>query len=453
MRDPLTNRLIFTSWWPLALSWLFMSLEFPALVAVISRMPDSTINLAAFGGVVFPIALFIEAPIMMFLPASTALCRHSQRYRLVRKMVLLSVVGLTAVHILVCVPPVFNFITDVVFGVPKELKEPAWLGLVLIIPWTGAIAIRRFYQGILIRSGRSRLIGMGTFIRFLCTFSTLMLGFSFLEIHAAAVAALSLSVGAVAEGFFAWAVSRSSVHKLLDVKARKNDLLSVGDFFRFYVPLAMSTILFLCTSPIASASMARMPLTISSLAVWPALNGFLFLFRSFGIAMKEVVISLSSDNEASLKLLRFSLVVGSCASGALFLIAVSPLSSLLFEGLYALKPDLAELGQSTLVLLAPIPFLAGLVSWYMGEFTVREETRKITFGVLVFVVVMSIVLMSGIAAGDFPGIMVFAVAMLAAHCAQLLFFWYSFKSSDPIKRDQAIAAQALGDDQAELGQP
>jgi hypothetical protein len=53
-------RKIFATWWPLAASWILMSLELPALSAVIARLPNPDINLAAYGGVVFPLALIFE---------------------------------------------------------------------------------------------------------------------------------------------------------------------------------------------------------------------------------------------------------------------------------------------------------------------------------------------------------------------------------------------------------
>jgi len=36
----------------------------PLLSAVIARLPDPKVHLAAYGGVVFPLALIIEAPII-----------------------------------------------------------------------------------------------------------------------------------------------------------------------------------------------------------------------------------------------------------------------------------------------------------------------------------------------------------------------------------------------------
>ena len=52
-----------------------MGLELPLVSAVVARLPDPTVSLAAYGGVVFPLALLIESPIIMLLSASTALAR------------------------------------------------------------------------------------------------------------------------------------------------------------------------------------------------------------------------------------------------------------------------------------------------------------------------------------------------------------------------------------------
>ena len=73
-----------------------MGLEGPAISAVVSRLEDPTINLAAFGGLVFPLALIIEAPIIMMLAASTALCRDWISYLKLRRFMNLIGATLTA---------------------------------------------------------------------------------------------------------------------------------------------------------------------------------------------------------------------------------------------------------------------------------------------------------------------------------------------------------------------
>src|SRR3972149_6480271 len=67
VQTPLPLARILRTWWPLAASWMLMGAELPALSAIVARLPDPEINLAAYGGIVFPLALIIESPIIMLV--------------------------------------------------------------------------------------------------------------------------------------------------------------------------------------------------------------------------------------------------------------------------------------------------------------------------------------------------------------------------------------------------
>ncbi|MEN8164129.1 MAG: hypothetical protein ABFS37_08365, partial [Acidobacteriota bacterium] len=79
----LTRTSIF--WAPLALTWLMMAVEGPLLTAVIARMADPKLNLAAFG-VAFAFALIVEAPVIMMMAASTALVSNRETYLKLRNV-------------------------------------------------------------------------------------------------------------------------------------------------------------------------------------------------------------------------------------------------------------------------------------------------------------------------------------------------------------------------------
>ena len=72
---------ILKTWWPLATSWLLMTVEMPLISAAMARLAFPEINLAAYGGVVFPISLIIESPIIMLLAVSTALSKDRDSYK------------------------------------------------------------------------------------------------------------------------------------------------------------------------------------------------------------------------------------------------------------------------------------------------------------------------------------------------------------------------------------
>ena len=146
-------REILRTWWPLTASWILMGFEGPAVAAVVSRLPNPTVNLAAWGGVVFPLALMVEAPIIMMLAASTALCRDWASYIKMRRFMNQLGAALTALHILIVATPLYYVIAEDLLGAPKAVLAPARIGLFIMIPWTWSIAYRRFHQGVLIRFG------------------------------------------------------------------------------------------------------------------------------------------------------------------------------------------------------------------------------------------------------------------------------------------------------------
>lgn len=86
-----------------------MALELPALSAIIARLADPKINLAAYGGIVFPLALIVEAPIIMLLAASTALSKDWESYRKIRKFMHTTAGILTALHVIIVSTPLYFF--------------------------------------------------------------------------------------------------------------------------------------------------------------------------------------------------------------------------------------------------------------------------------------------------------------------------------------------------------
>ena len=107
---PLTYRQIAAFWLPLAGTWLMMAAEGPYLAAIIARLDRPTENLAAFG-VAFAFAIIIEAPVIMLMAASTALVRHAQSYRALRRFTYGLGTALTGIQLVAILPPVFDWIS------------------------------------------------------------------------------------------------------------------------------------------------------------------------------------------------------------------------------------------------------------------------------------------------------------------------------------------------------
>jgi hypothetical protein len=131
---PLPMHRIVRTWWPLALSWLLMAVESPAVSAIVARLAEPQINLAAFGGLVWPLALIIESPILMLLSASTALSKDWDLYLRLRRFTMRAGAVLTALHVLIIFTPPYYTVAVKLIGAPAEIVEPARLGLMVMIP-------------------------------------------------------------------------------------------------------------------------------------------------------------------------------------------------------------------------------------------------------------------------------------------------------------------------------
>ena len=427
---PLPLSHVLRAWWPLAASWLFMSLEQPIVGAVIARLAEPTIHLAALG-VVFPLSLLIEAPIIMLLAASTALSKHRQAYALIHRFMMRAGALLTLLHALLAFTPLYDLVVVRLLNPPAEVLEPARWGLMMMLPFTWSIAYRRFHQGLLIRHGRSLTVSVGTLVR-LCA---ILLGIGvarLLGLPGIVVGTAGIVTGVLAEAaFVGWRV-RPVVRAQLPAEA---NILSWAAFYRFYTPLALTSLLLLAVQPLGSAALARMPQALDSLAAWPILSAFLFLLRSFGIAYNEVVVALLDERGSLRSLRRFSHLLGLGVTGVLLLVALSPLSRLFFGTVMGLKPDLAALAGGGLLLAAAWPALTVYQTLYQGVIVYDGQTRYVTQSVIASLTTSALLLAAGVALGTLPGLYVGTLAFVVGSAVQVV--WLALCSRPVLQRLQA----------------
>src|SRR4030042_70858 len=195
----LTSRRIFHTWWPLAASWLLMGIELPVISAVIARLANPEINLAAYGGVISPLALIIESPIIMLLAASTALSKDWPSFIKIRRFMMAASACLTLLHILIAFTPLYYVVVEQLMGMPHDIIQPARVGLMIMTPWTWSIAFRRFHQGVLIRFGHSKAVSTGTLIRLVADLTVLGIGYTVHTIPGVIVAASAVVAGGNSE--------------------------------------------------------------------------------------------------------------------------------------------------------------------------------------------------------------------------------------------------------------
>jgi progressive ankylosis protein len=423
-----TQKAIFFFWLPLAATWFMMSVEGPFLAAVIARLADPRYNLAAYG-VAFAFALLFEAPVIMLMSAATALAEDWLSYTRLRNFTTALTILVTSVMLVVLIPPIYSAVMVDLIALPPEVVHLTYWALWILLPWPGAIAYRRLYQGVLIREGLTRLVAVGTVVRLLSMSATALVLYFVWGPPGAFVGAAGLSMGVAAEAL----MSRWMVHRSLRRMAREaspvdpastdvarkvapwqrtveasagtgtiadgdaagkgpqgrwkkeglaedvEGVLTYSRILRFYYPLALTSLIGLAAQPMMTFFMGRAVSPVESLAVFPVVASLAFIFRSVGLSYQEVGIALMGRRFEHIRpLARFATILALGASGGLALVALTPVAHFWFITVSGLTPELARFALLPIAILVPIPFTSVVLSFQRGILVVARRTRPIT---------------------------------------------------------------------------
>lgn len=415
-----SQRAIFAFWLPLAATWLMMAAEGPYLTAVVARLPEPTFNLAAFG-VTLAFAFMIEAPVVMLMTASTALARDEHSFRRLRGFAYGLCVLVTVVQVVVLLPPVFELLAITAMSVPEPVARLTYGSLLILLPWPAAIGYRRFYQGLLIRDGRTRLVAVGTVIRLACMSGAAFGLFALTSLPGAYVAAAGLTAGVVGEALASRVMAHPSIGRVM-ARPRSPALhdLTLGRMVDFYTPLALTSLLGFAVHPLLTFFMGRAPQPIVSLAVFPVVNALGFVFRAAGLAFQEVAIALMGEDFEHVGELRlFALVLGTCTSLGLALVALTPLSHVWFVRVSGLTPELAAYAIVPVVVMIPVPFLSVMLSMLRGVLVSAQDTRPITVATAVEVSTIAVVFPLLAYVGGVLGVTAAAAAFTLGRCGSV----------------------------------
>lgn len=372
----LTFRTIARFWYPLAGAWLLMAAEGPLIAAIIARMGNPAIDLAAYG-IAYALALVTEAPILMLMSASTSLVREGGSYRQLRNFSLFLCFGVTALLLLLCLPPVFDRLALGLIGLTPEVAQRAHGALLLLLPWPAAIGLRRFWQGILIRNGQTRRVVIGTALRFTSMVGSAFLLFHFSAFDGARIGAAALSFGVVTEALAIRCLAATAIRKVCACREpHPRGAMTFRALSAYYFPLAMTPVLALSVQPLITFFLCRALFPVESLAVTPVVNSLTFVFRAIGLSYQEVALALMGERFSNYRKLRdFGWMLGVGATLPLLFIAFTPLSTLWLEEVAGLPPALAAFAVAPLCIQAILPALTMVQSL---QRTVLLEARVTT---------------------------------------------------------------------------
>jgi hypothetical protein len=383
--DPsLTPGRIFAFWAPMAGTWLMMAAEGPFLAAVIARLAEPTHNLAAFG-VAFALAILVEAPVIMILSASTALVEGPITLRRLKRFTYALNAGVTVAMALLVLTPAWDLFALRIIGLEPVVAELTRGALVILLPWPAAIGYRRFYQGLLIRGGRTPLVAYGTLLRLASMSAVGLALYVGSSLPGSWIGAAALSIGVCVEALAARLMTLRVVREIRGAtQAESGHGASYRGIAAFYLPLAMTSVIGLAAQPMITLFVGHARFALESLAVLPVVHSVSFLFRAIGLSYQEVAISLLARGKGSFApVARFALMLAVAASLGQSVIAFTPVADLWLLDLSGLRENLAGFAILPLRILAIVPALSVMQALQRAMLVQARVTAAITWGTVV----------------------------------------------------------------------
>jgi len=375
---------LFGLWLPLAVSFEMMMLEGPTVQGAIGRLPHPELHLAAWG-LTMSLALLVESPVIMLLATAIALVRDAPSYFALRRFMLSLALGCTLLTALVAFTPLFELVASKLMGQPAHIVQAARPALQIMLFWIAAIAWRRFYQGILVGHGRTRMVSWGTVFRLVATVGTAYALASWGKLPGAQVGAVALMVAVVTEAIatscFALPIVREEV---VTRPPEDTEELTQAAIWRFHMPLATTTLFTLLAPPITSAALARLdakPATIAAmLAAWPVTAMLLLVMRGWGLALQEITVAQAKRPEAHPTLQRFTWLVGGVTTAVTALIAFTPLLDLYLKYVVHIPVAIWPYVRVGVGAGCALPLITALGSWARGLLVTAGKTQVVYQG-------------------------------------------------------------------------
>jgi hypothetical protein len=423
---PLDQRRILAFFAPLAVSWIFMSLEGPISNAFITRRPGEAEGLAGMA-VLMSLCIFIESPVIDLLSTSTTLSKTHASYLQLRRFTALMMLWTAVVHALVTFTPLYWLVVEGLLDTAHEVAVVLRPAMAVMTLWAACVGWRRFHHGILIRYGNTRPVGLGTTVRVVSVFLVGLLLFLFTSLPGLTLAAWALLGSVLAEAVFIHFVTQSTIRERLDpMRGKPEDVgVTMRRLWAFHMPLTLATMAMVAGMPLVSWALNNSPQGKPALTAWGLAMALVFMFRSITFALPETVIALYRDAETLAKLKTFCLRVGAGCALAILAVYFSGAARAVFQRVLDSERAAADAAAYALLVSLLLPVVNSYASFVRGLLTAHHRTGPRLWAILAGMAALGTALGLGVALRGHGLTMVGLATTLqvGAETAVLSWFW------------------------------
>lgn len=420
---------------------MIMVIASPLIGAVLGRLPDVTVHLAAYGAAQ-TMAILLESPIIMMLHAGNATARSRTAFSNLGRLMWLFNVAITVLYAAIAFTPAYGWVAQTALGLPPDVAAAARPAFGVLLLWPASIGYRRYWQGLLIRHGRSRWIMLAGFVRLGALTATLFIAAA-AGLPGAFVASLALIASVMAEAAAVGLLARSLRRELAELEALETLAGSAGgpghrgagdaahgavpeglaSLFWWYLPLAGTQVLVWLARPMMTAGIARAGLAELSLAAWPVAWATVGVLSNGTRMVQQLTISLVRDGESDRAIRRFVLQVGLLFTGLLTALAFTPLAPVYLEQAIGLPAELMIVSRPVLMIAAAYPMLVAIQNWLQGLLVKSGRTGRINLAAFMGGVTAVGLVFAGALVWGMPGAPLAAAAAMIGICVEIVALW------------------------------
>lgn len=394
----LSQRSLLLFFAPLALGGIFFPLARPFLNATIARTADPITSLAAFS-VALSLVMPFMSPLFALRQVATALAGNRANLRGIRNLSWILAGMSSGLLFGLCIPPVYRLVVHSILGIPEVIADTG-LPVLVVFAATPLLAVGRgYYQGILVNRGRPWPVGFGALIYLIVIVGVMLPAVVFTTLEGALLAAIALAVGQIAYLLVVWRAGRRWI-----VQAAVESGEVVPSVYRFYRPLAVSTLLLAGLEPALQAGIVRVQLPEVSLAAYPICVSLIWLAGTPLWNVQQVVIARVHDAVSFGAVRKFILTISVVLSALMFAFALPPLSDTIFVHLMGVRGPVLKLASSGFIWFSLMPILMGARSLYQGTLIRMKRPGDIQSATIARIVATASILLALVAYGELTGL-------------------------------------------------
>lgn len=198
----------------------------------------------------------------------------------------------------------------------------------------------------------------------------------------------------------------------------ENNHLGFKQIFFFWVPLALTWLMMAAEGPFLAAIIARLPDPKHNLAAFGVAFSLAVLAESPILMIMSASTALVKDRASLVRMRTFTYVLNGFLTLFMLVLIIPPVFTAVTETLLGLPERVVGLTYSACVVMVPWPAAIGYRRFYQGILIRSNLTRRVAYGTVVRLAVMTLTGFTGFVFTRIEGALVGGLALSSAVCAE-----------------------------------